>query len=215
MSRRKFMTRVGGAAAPLLLAVALNGCGETETKSDCDSLDARNAVMRIATDDDHAALVNFAIQNSGTVAEMIDNSASARARSANLARLEEIKDEWTKTNRRLAEAERQGVDDISSYQKRLDQLQEERARLQNQDLKLDAEAAAEKSAIWQKARHGAVYALDEKILTNRESRARGAVACTGLLYVTVGDMTAQKEVEFRVERSPDGKMSVSVDRFQF
>jgi hypothetical protein len=209
------MTRVGGAAAPLLLAVALNGCGETETKSDCDSPDARNAVMRIAADDDHAALVNFAIQNSGAIAETVGNSASVKARSANVARLEAIKDEWTKTNRRLTEAERQGDSDISLYQKRLDQLQEERVHLQSEDSKLDAEAAAEKSAIWENARHGAVYALDEKILTNRESRAKRAVACTGLLYVTVGDMTAQKEVEFKVERAPDGKISVSVDRFQF
>jgi hypothetical protein len=72
---------------------------------------------------------------------------------------------------------------------------------------------AEKLAIWEKARQGAVYRLDDTILT--KNRAARAVTCSGLLYVTVGDTTAQKQVDFRVERTTDGKMSVSVDPFLF
>ena len=72
---------------------------------------------------------------------------------------------------------------------------------------------AEKLAVWEKARQGAVYRLDDKILTN--SRNRRAVTCTGLLYVTVADTTAEKQVDFKVERTTDGKMSVSVDPFRF
>jgi hypothetical protein len=42
-----------------------------------------------------------------------------------------------------------------------------------------------------------------------------AVTCSGLLYVTVAETTAQKEVEFKVEQTADGKMFVSVSPFQF
>lgn len=74
---------------------------------------------------------------------------------------------------------------------------------------------AEKLAILEKARQGAVYRLDDTILTNSRNRATRAVTCSGLLYVTVGDATAQKQVDFKVERTTDGKMSVSVDPFLF
>ena len=74
---------------------------------------------------------------------------------------------------------------------------------------------AEKLAIWEKARQRAVYRLDDTILTNSRNRATRAVTCSGLLYVTVGDTIAQKQVDFKVERTTDGKMSVSVDPFLF
>jgi hypothetical protein len=74
---------------------------------------------------------------------------------------------------------------------------------------------AEKLAIWEKARQGAVYRLDDTILTNSRNRATRAVTCSGLLYVTVVDTIAQKQVDFKVERTTDGKMSVSVDPFLF
>jgi hypothetical protein len=74
---------------------------------------------------------------------------------------------------------------------------------------------AEKLAILEKARQGAVYSLDDTILTNSRNRATRAVTCSGLLYVTVGDTIAQKQVDFKVERTTDGKMSVSVDPFLF
>jgi hypothetical protein len=74
---------------------------------------------------------------------------------------------------------------------------------------------AEKSAIWEKARQEAVYRLDDTIATNSRNRATRSVTCSGLLYVTVGDATAQKQVDFKVERTADGKMSVSVDPFLF
>src|ERR1700679_3647587 len=74
---------------------------------------------------------------------------------------------------------------------------------------------AEKFAIWKKARQGAVYRLDDTILTNSRNRATRAVTCSGLLYVTVGDTIAEKQVDFKVERTTDGKMSVSVNPFLF
>jgi hypothetical protein len=74
---------------------------------------------------------------------------------------------------------------------------------------------AEKLAVFEKARQGAVYRLDDTIVTNSRNRAARSVACSGLLSVTVGDATAQKQVDFKVERTTDGKMSVSVDPFLF
>jgi hypothetical protein len=57
--------------------------------------------------------------------------------------------------------------------------------------------------------------LDDTIRTNSRSRTNRAVTCTGLLYVTVEDVTAQKEVDFKVEQTADGKISISVSPFQF
>ena len=76
-----------------------------------------------------------------------------------------------------------------------------------------ANAEADKSAILEKAKQGAIYTLDDTIVVN--SRNRAAATCTGLLSVKVGDTTAQKEVEFKVEQAADGKTSVSVKPFLF
>jgi len=77
----------------------------------------------------------------------------------------------------------------------------------------DAKVDAEKSAIKEKAKQDAIYSLDDTIVAN--SRTARAASCTGLMSVTVGDTTAQKEVEFKVEQTADGKTSVSVKPFQF
>jgi hypothetical protein len=127
----------------------LNGCGGAEPE--CDSLDTHNSVVKIISDDSNNALVNYAVNNSSSVAAMVSNTNTE----------------------------------------------------------------AEKLAIWEKARQGAVYRLDDTILTNSRNRATRAVTCSGLLYVTVGDAIAQKQVDFKVERTTDGKMSVSVDPFLF
>jgi hypothetical protein len=79
----------------------------------------------------------------------------------------------------------------------------------------NANTEAERVAIWEKARQGAVYRLDDTILVKSRNRAAHAVTCIGLLYVTVGDTTAQKEVEFKVEEGADGKPLVSVSPFLF
>ena len=74
---------------------------------------------------------------------------------------------------------------------------------------------AEKLEIWEKARQGAVYRLDDTITMNSRNRAAQEVTCTGLLYVTVADATAQKEVDFKVKQTADGKMFVSINPFSF
>lgn len=76
-----------------------------------------------------------------------------------------------------------------------------------------AGSEAEKMAIKEKAEQGAVYALDEDTAVN--ARNKEITTCTGLLGVSVGDTSAQKELEFRVERTADGKLSVSVKPFLF
>jgi hypothetical protein len=118
--------------------------------TECGSLDTRNSVVKIVSDDSNNALVNYAVKNSSSVAAMVDTKSEA-----------------------------------------------------------------EKLGIWEKARQGAVYRLDDTILMNSRNRAAQEVTCSGLLYVTVADATAQKEVEFKVKQTADGKIIVSVNPFLF
>lgn len=129
--------------------LSLSNCGETGPE--CGSLDTRNSVVKIVSDDKNNALVNFAVKNSSSVAAMLG------------------------------------------------------------DIKSDAE----KLAIWERAKQGAVYTLDDTVLMNSRDRARRVVTCSGLLYVKVGDTIAQKEVEYEVEQTADAKMLVSVNPFLF
>ena len=79
----------------------------------------------------------------------------------------------------------------------------------------NAMTEAEKSAILERATRGASYLLGDAINTNSTSKAGRVVTCSGLLSVTVDDATAHKQVDFKVEQTPDGKVSVSVSPFQF
>src|ERR1700680_1846641 len=54
---------------PVLL---LCGCGEATPE--CDSLDTRNTVIKIISDDSNNALVNYAAKNSSVVAAMARNA---------------------------------------------------------------------------------------------------------------------------------------------
>jgi len=79
----------------------------------------------------------------------------------------------------------------------------------------NAHTEAEKLAVLQNARKAAVYRLDNTIVTNSRNRTTGAYTCSGLLYVTVGDTTAEKQVDFRIDRATDGKTFISVNPFLF
>ena len=74
---------------------------------------------------------------------------------------------------------------------------------------------AEKLAAWEHARQDAVYELDDTIRTNSRSSSTGVISCSALLSVTVGDTTAQKQVDFKIEPTTNGKTSVSVSPFLF
>jgi hypothetical protein len=133
----------------LVLWCFLSSCGGAGPE--CESLDTRNSVVKIVSDDNNNKLVNYAAKNSSSVAAMVGDSKSE----------------------------------------------------------------AEKLGIWEKARQSAVYRLDDTILMNSRNQAAQEVTCTGLLYVTVADATAQKEVEFKVKQTADGKIIVSVNPFLF
>lgn len=60
-----------------------------------------------------------------------------------------------------------------------------------------------------------LYQLGERIVTNSTSQDKRTLQCSGALSVSVGDIKASKEVDFMVQRSTDGKVSVSVVPFQF
>jgi hypothetical protein len=133
----------------LSASLLLSSCGGAGPE--CGSLDTRNSVVKIVSDDTNNKLVNYAAKNSNSVAAMVG----------------------------------------------------------------DTKSEAEKLRIWEKARQGAVYRLDDTILMNSRNQAAQEVTCTGLLYVTVADATAQKEVEFKVKQTADGKTIVSVNPFLF
>jgi hypothetical protein len=78
-----------------------------------------------------------------------------------------------------------------------------------------AHSEADKSAMLEKARQGAVYRLSDAITTNSTSKDKRSVTCSGTMFVTVEGDIAQKQVDFKVEQAPDGKSSVSVSPFQF
>jgi hypothetical protein len=78
-----------------------------------------------------------------------------------------------------------------------------------------ANGQADKSTILETAKRGAVYKLDETIVIKSRDRAAHAVACGGILAVTVEDTTAEKEVGFTVKQTTDGGILVSVDPFRF
>jgi hypothetical protein len=69
----------------------LSSCGEEQPS--CDSLEVRNLVVKTIADDKNNSLVNYAVKNSSTVAEMAARSATAKARSAKAARGEQINGE--------------------------------------------------------------------------------------------------------------------------
>lgn len=129
------------------VVLLLNGCGGSE----CDSLDARTFVLKIISNDSHNLLVNYAVNNSSSVAAMVGNKKTE----------------------------------------------------------------AEKMEILEEARLGAVYRLDDAILTNSRNKKAGTTSCSGLLSVTVGDTTAEKQVDFMVEQTTNGTISVSVNPFLF
>ena len=78
-----------------------------------------------------------------------------------------------------------------------------------------ANAEADRLMILETAKRGAVYKLDDTIRMNSKNRAAHVVTCSGILDVTVADTTAEKQVDFRVEQTADGKMTVLVDPFLF
>ena len=75
----------------------------------------------------------------------------------------------------------------------------------------DASSEAEKS------KRQPLYLLGEKIVTTSasENENKRTLKCSGSMSVTVGDTKASKEINFTVQQSSDGKITVSVAPFQF
>lgn len=120
--------------------IFLSGC---TAKPECDTFEARNAVLKTISDDHNNALGKYAAENS-TTAKPSDPSTES-----------------------------------------------EKLRGQPQ------------------------YVLGEKIVTTSTSKDKRTLTCSGALSVMVGDTKASKEVNFTVQQASDGKITVSVDPFQF
>lgn len=60
-----------------------------------------------------------------------------------------------------------------------------------------------------------LYLLSERMVTTSTSADKRTLQCSGGISVSIGDTKASKEIEFTVQRSSDGKVSVSVASLQF
>lgn len=60
-----------------------------------------------------------------------------------------------------------------------------------------------------------LYLLGERIVTTSTSQDKLTLKCSGSISATVGDTKASKEIEFTVQKTPSGELSVSVVPFQF
>lgn len=67
----------------------------------------------------------------------------------------------------------------------------------------------------EKSKEKPLYQLGQRMVTTSTSRDKRTLKCSGPLSVAVGDLKATKEVNFTVQQSSDGKLSVSVEPFQF
>jgi hypothetical protein len=73
----------------------------------------------------------------------------------------------------------------------------------------DATSEAEKS------KERPLYRLGDKMVTESVSADKRTLKCTGSISATVGDTKASKEIDFTVQKTSDGKISVSIVPFQF
>jgi hypothetical protein len=60
-----------------------------------------------------------------------------------------------------------------------------------------------------------LYQLGQKIVTTAKKDGKRTLQCSGGISVSVGDTKATKEIEFSVQRTSDGNISVAVVPFQF
>jgi hypothetical protein len=67
----------------------------------------------------------------------------------------------------------------------------------------------------EKLRQQPLYSLGDKIVTTSTIEDKRTLKCSGSISVTVGDTKASKEIDFTVQQSSDGKITVSVAPFQF
>ena len=59
------------------------------------------------------------------------------------------------------------------------------------------------------------YLLGQRMVTTSATKDKRTLKCSGGISVSVGDLKATKEINFTVQQSSDGKISVSVDPFEF
>lgn len=78
-----------------------------------------------------------------------------------------------------------------------------------------ASTDAEKASVLEEAKRSASYHMGEQVSTNSKSKIKGKVSCSGMLSATVADTNAQKKIDFEVEKTPEGTMSVWVSPFKF
>jgi hypothetical protein len=64
-------------------------------------------------------------------------------------------------------------------------------------------------------RKSAVYRLSTNNVTTSQSRDKSTFTCSGTVFTTVTGETAQKTVDYRIQKVPNQPISVSVTAFSF
>ena len=77
------------------------------------------------------------------------------------------------------------------------------------------DAAKPKSKKAAQANMKPLYQLGDRIVPASKVRDKLTMKCSGPISVSVGDVKATKELIFTVQQAKDGKLSVSVEPFQF
>ena len=73
----------------------------------------------------------------------------------------------------------------------------------------------EASSEAEKSKQQPLYLLGDKMVTTSTSEDKRTLKCSGAISATVGDTTASKDINFTVQQSSDGKITVSVAPFEF
>jgi hypothetical protein len=77
MQMQLFKKRLLSVFWPFSVFLLLSNCGEEQPT--CDSLEARNLVVKAIADNKNNSLLNYAVNNSSTIAARVANSAGADA----------------------------------------------------------------------------------------------------------------------------------------
>jgi hypothetical protein len=76
-------------------------------------------------------------------------------------------------------------------------------------------AAADEATKTNSENEKPLYTLGEKVVTTSISEDKRTLRCSGAISATVSGTKATKEISFTVQKSSDGKLTVSVAPFQF
>jgi hypothetical protein len=182
------------------------------SEPDCGSSDAQSAVIEIAAEDLNNSLINYAIANSAQVQESIKKLPITREYEI---KERAVRNQILEVQRRSfgrpapdagwGEAERARIRKADEDERGVTLLTKLQAELKS----LEKRATAEQTAIKDGEKKNAKYQLDT-IRTNSKDPDTHSVTCTAKLIVGVAGMTANKEINYKIEKTSEGRWYATV-----